>query len=80
MTKITNALPAIPLPETLPVDGMSRWSDLKKILPISREKWRQLEKAGKAPKIIRMGIRCSFQNNREIHRWLADPLNYQVED
>jgi len=27
-----------------------------------------------------MGIRCSFQNNREIHRWLADPLNYQVED
>jgi hypothetical protein len=26
-----------------------------------------------------MGIRCTFYDNAEIHRWLADPVNYRVE-
>lgn len=63
----------------LPYDGMSRWSQLKEFTPFSREKMRQLSVEGLAPPIIRMGIRCSFRSNKEMHRFLADPLSYRVE-
>jgi predicted DNA-binding transcriptional regulator AlpA len=65
--------------ETLPIDGMSRWSQFKKFLPISREKFRQLSKEGRAPKPIRLGIRCTFYSNNELHRFFHDPLNYRSE-
>lgn len=65
-------------PEVLPLTGKSRFSQLKKFLPISREKFRQLSLEGKAPQPERMGIRCTFYDNREIHRWLADPVNYRA--
>ena len=64
--------------EKLPIDGMSRFSQFKKFLPISKEKFRQLSKDGKAPKPIRMGLRCTFYKNQELHRFLSDPLNYQA--
>lgn len=68
-----------PQPETLPATGKSRWSQAKKFIPVSREKFRQLSKEGKAPRPERLGIRCTFYDNQELHRWLADPLNYRVE-
>jgi len=61
---------------TLPQIGMSRWSQIKSFIPFSKEKFRQLSLAKKAPQPIRMGIRCSFYRNEEIHRFLNDPLNY----
>ena len=64
--------------EKLPIDGMSRFSQFKKFLPISKEKFRQLSKDGKAPKPIRMGLRCTFYKNQELHRFLSDPLNYEA--
>ena len=67
----------LPGPDTLPVDGMSRLGQLKKFLPFSRETFRKLSRDGKAPQPIRMGIRCTFYKNREIHAFLADPLNYR---
>ncbi len=68
----------LPTPETLPATGKSRFSQFKRFIPISREKFRQLAKKGKAPKPERMGIRCTFYDNGELHKWLADPINYRV--
>ena len=66
--------------EVLPLIGMSRFSQFKKFLPLSREKFRQLVKAGKAPKPVRMGTRLTMYSNEELHRFLADPLNYEVSE
>ena len=65
-------------PAVLPLTGKSRFSAFKKYLPISREKFRQLSKAGRAPQPERMGIRCTFYDNKELHKWLADPINYRA--
>ena len=67
-----------PSPILLPYDGMSRWSQFKPFSPVSKEKFRQLSKDGKAPQPIRMGVRCTFYQNRELHRFLDNPLSYQV--
>jgi prophage regulatory protein len=65
--------------KTLPFTGKSRWQGFKPFSPICREKFRQLSNEGKAPKPERMGVRCTFYDNAELHKWLADPLNYSVE-
>lgn len=65
--------------ETLPKIGMSRFSQFKKFLPLSREKFRQLSKAGKAPQAIRMGSRLTMYSNEELHRFLTNPLEYKSE-
>lgn len=69
----------LPTPETLPVTGKSRWSRFAKFTPVSKEKFRQLSLQGRAPQPERMGIRCTFYDNRELHKWLADPINYRAE-
>ncbi|MFW8744844.1 helix-turn-helix transcriptional regulator [Mesorhizobium japonicum] len=66
-----------PKPEQLPLDGMSRFSQLKKFLPVSREKWRQLVRDGKAPRPIKLGIRCTMWRNADLHQFLADPVGYK---
>ncbi|AYZ99160.1 transcriptional regulator [Burkholderia dolosa] len=42
-----------------------------------RESWRKLGLAGKAPQPIRFSPNHSVYSNAEVHRWIADPLNYQ---
>ncbi len=64
---------------TLPIIGMSRWGQIKPFVPFSKEKFRQLSLSGRAPKPIRMGIRCTFYENKEVHKFLADPLGYKSE-
>lgn len=64
---------------TLPKDGMSRFKQFQTFLPISRETWRQLVAQGKAPKPVRMGVRCTLWKNSELHEFLNDPLNYRAE-
>lgn len=66
--------------ETLPTIGMSRFSQFKRFLPLSREKFRQLSKAGKAPQAIRMGSRLTMYSNEDLHRFLANPLEYLLEE
>lgn len=78
MSKSKNAVNAVDPYAEFPVEGLSRWGDIKHLIPVSKEKWRQLIRDGKAPSVTRLGIRCSFQSNREILRWLSDPLNYRV--
>ena len=67
-----------PQPKVLPHDGCSRWSQFVEFSPVCRETFRRLSLKGNAPKPIRMGIRCTFYQNRELHKFLADPLNYEV--
>ncbi len=67
-------------PDTLPTIGKSRFSEFAVFCPVSREKFRQLAMQGKAPQPERMGIRCTFYDNKELHKWLADPLKYSVKE
>lgn len=67
-------------PDVLPLSGMSRFSQFKKFLPLSREKFRQLSRQGKAPQPIRMGTRLTMYSNQELHRFLSNPLGYRVEE
>jgi prophage regulatory protein len=65
-------------PATLPMTGKSRFAQFKQFIPVSREKFRQLSKEGKAPRPERLGIRCTFYDNAELHRWLKDPVSYRA--
>jgi len=65
-------------PEVLPITGKSRWSKVAKFSPVSRETFRKLAKEGRAPKPERLGIRCTYYDNAELHKWLADPINYRA--
>lgn len=67
-------------PASLPLDGLSRWSDLRPFIPLSRETIRQRELAGRFPRHQKITQRCTVWPNREIHRWLADPVNYRASD
>ncbi|HDR8987704.1 AlpA family phage regulatory protein [Burkholderia vietnamiensis] len=75
-----HAGPLNPAPQGLPLDGYSRWADLSRLVPLSRESIRLRENAGRFPRRVQLGSqRCIAWPNREIHRWLADPSNYRVE-
>lgn len=62
----------------LPIDGVSRFKQFQTFLPFSRETWRKLVNAGKAPPAIKMGSRCTVWRNRDLHLWLADPAMYRT--
>jgi len=66
--------------KTLPIDGMSRWNQIAHFLPFSKEKFRQLVIAGRAPQPIFFSQRCTAYSNRELHRFLSDPANYKVDE
>lgn len=78
-TMAQHATPATPPSKTLPADGMSRWQQISPFSPFSREKFRQLVRAGKAPQPVKFSERCTAYSNRELHKFFADPLNYSVE-
>lgn len=65
-------------PAILPLTGKSRFSQFKKFIPVSRETFRRLSLEGRAPQPERMGIRCTFYDNKELHRWLSDPIGYRA--
>jgi prophage regulatory protein len=65
--------------QSLPLDGFTRWNDLKRFIPLCHESVRLRELAGRFPKRVRLGsARCVAWPNREIHRWLADPAGYRA--
>ncbi len=66
------------IPTVLPMDGVSRFGQIAPFLPFSRETWRKLVRAGKAPQPIKMGDRCTVYRNSDVHAWLASPNTYQV--
>lgn len=70
---------ALPAPESLPADGFSRWNDLIRFVPFSRETVRKRELEGRFPRRQHVTQRCAVWANRELHRWMADPVNYRAE-
>jgi predicted DNA-binding transcriptional regulator AlpA len=67
-------------PETLPLDGFSRWRQIARFIPYSRETARLRELEGHFPRRIRLTQRCSVWSNRELHRFMADPVRYRADD
>ncbi|MGX7006051.1 helix-turn-helix transcriptional regulator [Caballeronia sp. KNU42] len=67
-------------PETLPLDGFSRWRQIARFIPYSRETARLRELEGRFPRRIRLTQRCSVWSNRELHRFMADPIRYRADD
>lgn len=65
-------------PEVLPLTGQSRWSRISKFSPFSRETFRKLSIQGRASQPERMGIGCTYYDNAELHKWLANPTTYKV--
>jgi prophage regulatory protein len=63
---------------TIPEVGMSRWKQFAPFSPFSREKFRQLSLAGKAPQPVRFSERCTAYHNQDLLKFLADPLNYSA--
>lgn len=68
--------PVSPILPVLPAMGLSKWAQIAPFIPCCRETWRKLVIAGKAPQAIRLSENCTVYKNEEIHRYLADPLNY----
>lgn len=62
----------------LPSDGMSRWRVLSPFIPFSRETFRKLVLAGKAPAPTRMGTRCTYWRNEDILEFLQDIPGYRA--
>ncbi len=63
---------------SLPCDGLSRWRSLSSHIPFSRETFRKLVLAGKAPQPLKMGIRCTYWRNSDILEFLKDIPGYQA--
>ncbi|GJL73138.1 MAG: hypothetical protein NMNS01_23370 [Nitrosomonas sp.] len=64
----------------LPATGMARWNRIAPHIPVSKEKFRQLYKEGRAPQPQRMGLRCTFFDLVEVHRFIANPITYRVPE
>ena len=62
----------------LPPDGLSRWRQIKPFVNLSQECWRLKGLDGTAPPPVRMGIRCTFYQNSEVLKFLADPVSYRA--
>lgn len=62
----------------LPPMGYSRWKQFQQFCPISREKFRQLVRAFKAPQPTYLSSRCAMYKNAELHEFLRDITNYKA--
>ena len=70
---------AVTTPNNLPHNGMSRFNQIKPFLPVSRETYRKMVRAGKAPQPIHLFLTCVMYQNSDLHAFLADPVNYRAE-
>jgi predicted DNA-binding transcriptional regulator AlpA len=62
----------------LPLIGLFKWRDIAPFVGMSRESWRKLVVAGKAPAPIRLTSSCSLYKAQDVHAWLADPIGYSA--
>lgn len=61
-------------------EGLYRWTEIAKLLPVSRETWRQRMLAKQAPQSIRIGVRCTVWRGADVLKWLQDPNGYNEVD
>lgn len=64
------------IPSELPKIGLFRINQLLPFIGISREKWRLLVKAGKAPKPVKLSKGCTVWKCEDVHRWIANPAGF----
>ena len=62
---------------TLPECGFVRWRQLQYLLPFSKEHWRKLILAGKAPTPDKHGTRCVMFRVEDVREFLKDINNYK---
>lgn len=65
-------------PPSLPTSGRGRWNDIAPFVGVSRETWRQMVNAGKAPAPLRITERCTLYDFAAVHTWIANPVDYRA--
>ena len=56
--------------------GLLRWKQIKELVNVHRDTWRNKVVEGRAPPAIRGSSRCIWYKASEISKYLEDPLNY----
>ncbi|SFU49442.1 transcriptional regulator, AlpA family [Nitrosomonas eutropha] len=64
-------------PYVVPETGWCRWNQIKSLVPVSKETWRQMGLNGTGPTPIRLGERTTLYRCEDVRRWLADPLFFK---
>lgn len=55
---------------TLPKDGLSRFNDIRHLIPMSRSTVWRMVKQGKFPKPTRITSHCTVWKNSEVLAWI----------
>ncbi|EIF28969.1 putative transcriptional regulator [Burkholderia sp. Ch1-1] len=66
--------PAVPLAPGF----LLRFTDLRPYIRISRQTVLTLEQAGRFPRAVRFGPRCTLWRTADVIEWLADPEHYRA--
>ncbi|WP_321858026.1 helix-turn-helix transcriptional regulator [Paraburkholderia tropica] len=66
--------PAVPLAPGY----LLRFADLRPYVRLSRQTVLTLEQAGRFPRAVRFGPRCTLWRTADVIDWLADPEHYRV--
>ncbi|MBR8393944.1 AlpA family phage regulatory protein [Burkholderia cenocepacia] len=66
--------PAVPLAPGY----LLRFADLRPYIRISRQTVLTLEQAGRFPRAVRFGPRCTLWRTADVIDWLADPEHYRA--
>ena len=74
--KADSGQPSVPV---LPSIGFSQWAQIAPFVPMGRETWRKLVRAGKAPQPTYFSKTCAAYRNADILKYLADPLNFTAD-
>ena len=80
MKKKKKVLPVSGGEESLPTVGCSIWCEFQKFSPVYLKEFHRLSRKGRAPQPIKVSPKRVLYNNRELHRFVADPENYRVPD
>lgn len=60
-------------------DGLYQWKELSQFLPVSRDFWRRLVNAKKAPTPLTIGSRSKFWRGEDVIEWLQNPESYAAQ-
>ncbi|HKT95336.1 MAG TPA: AlpA family phage regulatory protein [Paraburkholderia sp.] len=55
-----------------------RFADLRPHVRLSRQTVLTLEQAGRFPRAVRFGARCTLWRSADVIEWLADPQRYRA--
>ncbi|WP_343675924.1 helix-turn-helix transcriptional regulator [Paraburkholderia heleia] len=70
---------SVPAPAAPLATGyLLRFADLRPYIRISRQTVLTLEQAGRFPRAVRFGPRCTLWRTADVIEWLADPEHYRA--